>query len=110
MTLLQLKLKGIILLQNLENQPRESFLFLYQGLGIDTDKKNTEVLSEIGQYVESQERKTSAKDKAPINYRGDIVKDNYNDINDRFYGNNDLMAGTPEHGTHVSGIIAAARK
>ena len=41
--------------------------------------------------------------------RGEIVKDNENDINDRFYGNNDIMAGTPFHGTHVSGIIAALR-
>ena len=32
-----------------------------------------------------------------------------NDINDRYYGNNDVMAGTPSHGTHCSGIIAAAR-
>jgi hypothetical protein len=47
--------------------------------------------------------------KAPPDYRGNIVKDNYNDFNDRFYGNNDVMANTPFHGTHVSGIIAAAR-
>jgi subtilisin family serine protease len=37
------------------------------------------------------------------------VQDNEADINDRFYGNNDIMASTPRHGTHVSGIIAAAR-
>ncbi len=37
------------------------------------------------------------------------MKDNENDINDKFYGNNDIMAGTSMHGTHVSGIIAAAR-
>jgi subtilisin family serine protease len=37
------------------------------------------------------------------------VKDNEDDINDRYYGNNDVMAGTPTHGTHCSGIIAAAR-
>ncbi len=54
-------------------------------------------------------RKGEAAFKAPQNFRGEIVKDNYNDINDRFYGNNDVMAGTPSHGTHCSGIIAAAR-
>ncbi|HEX6333153.1 MAG TPA: S8 family peptidase [Flavisolibacter sp.] len=54
-------------------------------------------------------RKAEAVDSAPPNYRGDIVRDNEDDINDRNYGNNDVMAGTSMHGTHVSGIIAAAR-
>lgn len=88
---------------------KRKFLFLYQGLSIDMVRTNKDVLGEIGEYVEGQQRKAEAKDKAPRDYRGEIVKDNENDINDRFYGNNDIMAGTPEHGTHVSGIIAADR-
>lgn len=66
---------------------------------------NAQLLEEL----EGQLRKAESADVAPKDYRGEIVKDNYNDINDRFYGNNDIMAGTPFHGTHVSGIIAAAR-
>ena len=40
-----------------------------------------------------------------------MVKDNYSDLNDRFYGNNNVMVSPSAavHGTHVSGIIAAAR-
>ncbi len=41
--------------------------------------------------------------------RHEIVGDNEADFNDRYYGNNDIMAGEPMHGTHVSGIIAAER-
>jgi subtilisin family serine protease len=67
---------------------------------------NTQLLEEL----EGQLRKAEAADSMPPNYRGDIVKDNYEDINDRFYGNNDVMANTPFHGTHVAGIIGAARK
>jgi subtilisin family serine protease len=37
------------------------------------------------------------------------VKDNYYDISDRYYGNNDVMGPSPMHGTHVAGIIAADR-
>ena len=48
------------------------------------------------------------KDAPPQDYRAEIVKDNYNDINDRFYGNNDVMGRRPDHGTHVAGIIGAA--
>lgn len=88
---------------------KRKFLILYQGLGIEMSRTNKDVLSEIGDYVESEQRKADAKNTPPQNYRGEIVKDNEADINDRFYGNNDVMTGTPEHGTHVSGIIGAAR-
>lgn len=39
-----------------------------------------------------------------------IVGDNYNDINERHYGNSDVIGPEPGHGTHVAGIIAANRK
>lgn len=39
-----------------------------------------------------------------------IVGDNYNDINEKYYGNADCKGPGPFHGTHVSGIIAAVRK
>jgi hypothetical protein len=70
-----------------------------------------EFLEEFGNFIESQEGKSEASEKAPIPYRADIVKDNYEDFNDRYYGNNDIMAtlSSAVHGTHVSGIIAAVR-
>lgn len=36
-----------------------------------------------------------------------IVGDNYDDLTERFYGNNDVDGPDALHGTHVSGIIAA---
>jgi subtilisin family serine protease len=39
-----------------------------------------------------------------------IVGDNYNDLNEKHYGNNDVKGPDAEHGTHVAGIIAANRK
>ena len=72
------------------------------------DTKNNDFLNDFKEYVTGGKEK-EALDKAPENYRGEIVKDNEADINDRFYGNNDIMAGTPMHGTHVSGIIGAQR-
>ncbi|MBK6904128.1 MAG: S8 family peptidase [Saprospirales bacterium] len=38
-----------------------------------------------------------------------IVGDNYNDSSERYYGNNDVKGPDASHGTHVAGIIAAAR-
>jgi cell wall-associated protease len=38
-----------------------------------------------------------------------IVGDNYENVNERHYGNNDVKGPDSKHGTHVSGIIAAKR-
>lgn len=50
-------------------------------------------------------------EKAPKAYRGEVVKDNYNDFNDKYYGNNNVQVDFESalHGTHVAGIIGAAR-
>lgn len=66
---------------------------------------NTDVIH----YFQGKIRKAQNADTPPKDYRGEIVGDNYDDINDRYYGNSDVMAGTPSHGTHCSGIIGAAR-
>jgi len=69
------------------------------------DISNQQIIDEFN----GQMRKADAATNPPKEYRKDIVGDNENDINDRSYGNNDIMASTPFHGTHCAGIIAAAR-
>jgi subtilisin family serine protease len=39
----------------------------------------------------------------------DIVGDNYEDVDQKIYGNNDVEGPDAAHGTHVAGIIAAVR-
>ena len=73
------------------------------------DMSNKDFLSAFKEQIEGEIRKKESVNTPPKDYRGEIVKDNEEDINDRSYGNNDIMAGTPLHGTHVSGIIAAKR-
>ena len=87
---------------------KEKFLYLFK-MNNMMESSNQEFLEGFGEFVSSEVKKYEAKEKAPKDYRGEIVKDNYYDFNDRFYGNNDVMANTPFHGTHVSGIIAGAR-
>ncbi len=69
------------------------------------DITNQQLIDEIG----GQLRKANAAVEAPPTYRKDAVNDNEQDFNDKFYGNNDIMAATPFHGTHCAGIIGAAR-
>jgi subtilisin family serine protease len=72
---------------------------------------NKEFLEGFGEYVGAEEKKADAANTPPKDYRTAIVNDNYSDFNDRFYGNNDVFVSNKSalHGTHVSGIIAAAR-
>ncbi|MGN7787956.1 S8 family peptidase [Niabella sp. 22666] len=61
--------------------------------------------------VQKDVDKASLLEQPPTNYRADIVKDNYNDFNDKYYGNNNVLVDNESamHGTHVAGIIGAAR-
>jgi subtilisin family serine protease len=76
------------------------------------ETSNQEFLEGFGEYVSGEEKKADAATTPPPAFRADIVKDNYNDFNDRFYGNNNVMVSNKSalHGTHVSGIIGASRK
>jgi len=75
------------------------------------DDTNKSFLEGFGEYVDSEKKKAEAGEQAPENYRADVVKDNYADFNDRFYGNGNVFVSNKSalHGTHVSGIIGAAR-
>ncbi len=74
---------------------------------------NNEITNQqILDQLEGDLNKLEASETAPKNYREDIVKDNYSDFNDKFYGNNNVMVSNKSalHGTHVAGIIGASRK
>lgn len=60
-------------------------------------------------WVISKRLLKSTDSVPPVDYRSKQVKDDYFDINDRFYGNANLMGDPYFHGTHVGGIIGAVR-
>jgi cell wall-associated protease len=96
---------------NSESKSAKSvFLYLFKANKI-MDMTNKSFLSDFTEQVDQEDKKASAKDSPPKNYRADIVKDNESDLSDQNYGNNNVMAGDadPTHGTHVSGIIGAER-
>jgi subtilisin family serine protease len=78
-------------------------------LELEAEETNASIFEQLDEYVNTKKETYSAKEKPPVNYRADIVKDNYYDFDDRYYGNNDIMGADPKHGTHVSGIIGAER-
>jgi subtilisin family serine protease len=87
---------------------KASLLGLYQQTR-QMEMSNTRLVNELMSFYDGQKTKFELLEKGPENYRQNIVKDNYNDPLDRYYGNNDVMATGADHGTHVAGIIGAIR-
>ena len=85
----------------------KSFLLSVCSANDNNEITNKELLDQMDNDIE----KINNRKQAPKDYRDSVVKDNYKDINDRYYGNNNLTvnADAPMHGTHVAGIIGAAR-
>ena len=90
------------------SKARSTMLGLFQQTK-QMDNTNTNLIADLIQFYEGEKSKVEALEKEPPHYRDDIVKDNYDDPSDRFYGNNDVMGTDASHGTHVSGIIGAVR-
>lgn len=91
-----------------ESKAKSTMMALFLGFQA-SEMTNKRLIEMTGEFYNGEKSKAEAVVKEPKDYRGEVVGDNYDDINDRYYGNNDVMAGTPMHGTHVSGIIAAVR-
>ena len=87
---------------------KSNLLGLYQQTR-QMEMSNTRLINELTSFYDGQKSKLELLDKGPEDYRQNIVKDNYSDPLDRYYGNNDVMATGSDHGTHVAGIIGADR-
>ena len=71
-------------------------------------KKNGFDRNQFKKYIEYLSTNTNYHYNTDFNPRN-IVGDNPEVWNDLSYGNNDVIGNSPEHGTFVSGIIAANR-
>ena len=63
---------------------------------------------DVREYYEYLEQRVEYNYNPDFNPRP-IMDDDYSDKTERFYGNNDVTGPDAEHGTHVAGIVAAAR-
>lgn len=88
-----------------EARATASILRTIQQMNNSEDITNEQIINDF----QGQVRKAEAATTPPELFRQNIVEDDYNDFADRYYGNSDVMTGTPTHGTHCSGIIGAVR-
>lgn len=68
----------------------------------------TEILGEIGEAVKHYQDQVDYNLNLNYDTRS-IVGDDYSNIKEKHYGNSDVDGPDSNHGTHVSGIIAAKR-
>lgn len=91
-----------------DTDAKNTLLTLFRAFDMMNTSNGT-MMNDFISYYKGEKKKTEQLEKSPVAYRADIVKDIYTDFKDQFYGNADVMAGRPSHGTHVSGIIGAVR-
>ncbi|MBL6447279.1 S8 family peptidase [Fulvivirga sp. 29W222] len=99
-------LRGINSQDSIVLTARNIIGMIYQNVGEDADfDKITEDLDGAVEHFSNQ---VNFAFNTEFNPR-DIVGDNYEDLYEKGYGNNDVKGHDPSHGTHVAGIIAANR-
>ena len=76
-------------------------------LGIEKESTYPEIIQDLEEYVEGKEKAATAKEVPPAPIREDIIKDEYFNFSDKFYGNNDITGPNARHGTHVAGLVAS---
>lgn len=84
-----------------------AYLRTAQIIGIEKETPYTDVINELKEYIEGKEKSAKAKSTPPENIRASIIKDNYEILGDKFYGNNDITGPGAKHGTHVAGLVAS---
>ena len=74
----------------------------------NVDSLRKDVLKQFDRAIDYYEKKIKYHYNPDFDPRH-IVGDNYNDLNERYYGNNDVEGPDAFHGTHVAGIVGANR-
>jgi cell wall-associated protease len=76
-------------------------------LGVDKEAPYKEVIQDLDEYIAGKEKAAISKTQAPAPIREEVIKDNYFNFSDKYYGNNDITGPNAKHGTHVAGLVAS---
>ena len=83
-----------------------SYLRTMQALGIDRTNGHQSIVEDLNEYISGKEKSAVAIDTPPEDLRKKITQDQYENLNDQFYGNNNITGPNAKHGTHVAGLAA----
>jgi len=103
------QLEKIAVITDEGKRSKMGLLKLMNALPFGSEAKFSVILNDLKDEMNNLNTETQQKETPPEDVHKTIIKDNYTDFNDRYYGNNNIMGKGSLHGTHVSGIIAAER-
>ena len=66
-------------------QAKLGYLTFVRMIGVDAEETNTSILSELDEYISGKRSALEAKMTEPENYRKEIVKDDYENFDDKYY-------------------------
>jgi subtilisin family serine protease/peroxiredoxin len=98
-------LQALPVKDNIQGRARNLILHCFDQLRANQCKDNKDMIIIVKGWRETALKSLEAARRPPSEYRNNIVKDDYTNLNDRYYGNNDIMGGHSRHGTAVAGII-----
>lgn len=88
-------------------EAKMAYLRTIKMLGVEKETPYLEMINELKEYIEGKEKSANAKTTPPDPIRAAIIKDNYENLADQYYGNNDITGPNARHGTHVAGLVAS---
>lgn len=88
-------------------EAKMAYLRTIKMLGVEKETPYLEMINELKEYIEGKEKSANAKTTPPDPIRAAIIKDNYENLDDQYYGNNDITGPNARHGTHVAGLVAS---
>jgi len=83
-----------------------SYLRTVQALGIDRSNGHQTIVDDMNNYISGKEQSSVALNTPPEDLRKKITQDQYDNLNDQYYGNNNITGPNAKHGTHVAGLAA----
>ena len=101
--------------EKLENYPpigkltadtKISYLRTLQALGIDKTNGHQTIVDDLNEFISGKDQSAISMETAPEDLRKKIIHDQYEDLKDQYYGNNNITGPNAKHGTHVAGLAA----
>jgi subtilisin family serine protease len=83
-----------------------SYLRTMQALGIDRIAGHQSLVEDLNEYISGKEQSSISMETPPEDVRKKIIQDQYENLNDQHYGNNNITGPNSKHGTHVAGLAA----
>jgi subtilisin family serine protease len=77
-----------------------------QALGIDRMAGHQSLVEDLNEYISGKEQSAVSMETPPEDLRKKITHDQYEFLNDQYYGNNNITGPNAKHGTHVAGLAA----